>query len=301
MGFFAYAQSQIESLMDGVVETAQSSFAESLASITTGAVTLYIVFYGYMVLLGKVNSPVRELLWKGASFALILAFVNNSNGLLTLAGGAVQDLSTIGSGGSAVGMAFLDELMDKSFDLAIELYDQGDMVSGSLAFILVTLSFGLLFVTIFSVIVISQFVTFFLLAFAPLFIFCLMWGWLKDSFAQYLSALLGNALIIITVRLISGTIIQFASNALNGSSGSNVLLVGITCCLFCYIFFKLITRAIDIVSNLSKVTVDKFPSQSNSSNMNAREMQFRQMEMQQQQTQLLQNMSRSLEKLTKEK
>ena len=300
MGFFAYAQSQIESLMDGIVETAQSNFAESLGAITTGAVTLYIIVYGYMVLFGKVNSPVRELLWKGASFIIILAFVNNSGGLLTLAGGAVQELSTIGSGGSAVGMDFLDELMDKSFDLAIELYDQGDMVSGSLAFILVTLSFGFLFVTIFSVIVISQFVTFFLLAFAPLFIFCLMWGWLKDSFAQYLSALLGNA-IIITVRLISGTIIQFASNALNGSSGSNVLLVGITCCLFCYIFFKLITRAIDIVSNLSKVTVDKFPSQSNSSNMNAREMQFRQMEMQQQQTQLLQNMSRSLEKLTKEK
>ena len=149
MGFFAYAQSQIESLMDGIVETAQSNFAQSLSEITTGAVTLYIFVYGYMVLFGKVNSPVRELLWKGASFIIILAFVNNSGGLLTLAGGAVQELSTIGSGGSAVGMDFLDELMDKSFDLAIELYDQGDMVSGSLAFILVTLSFGFLFVTIF--------------------------------------------------------------------------------------------------------------------------------------------------------
>ena len=90
MGFFAYAQSQIESLMDGIVETAQSNFAQSLSEITTGAVTLYIIVYGYMVLSGKVNSPVRELLWKGASFIIILAFVNNSGGLLTLAGGAVQ-------------------------------------------------------------------------------------------------------------------------------------------------------------------------------------------------------------------
>ena len=60
MGFFAYAQSQIESLMDGIVETAQSNFAQSLSEITTGAVTLYIIVYGYMVLSGKVNSPVRE-------------------------------------------------------------------------------------------------------------------------------------------------------------------------------------------------------------------------------------------------
>ena len=128
-----------------------------------------------------------------------------------------------------------------------------------------------------------------------------MWGWLKDSFAQYLSALLGNALILITVRMISNTILEYSSMALNGGDDSNVLAVGVTCILFCFIFYKLIYKAIDIVSNLSKVSVDRYPSQSNRSNLSSSQLQARQEQVQQQQTQLLQNMAQSLEKLTKEK
>ncbi|MBN6080098.1 type IV secretion system protein [Aggregatibacter actinomycetemcomitans] len=301
MGFFTYAQDQVESLMDGVVSTAQSSFADSLSTVTSTAITLYIVIYGYMVLAGKINSPLKELIWKGASFIIILAFVNNVDGLLKLAGEAVQELSTIGSGGSDVGMAFLDTQFRKAMKLGAALYDKGNIVSGSIAFLLIVGGFGLLFLTIFSVIVISQFITYFLLAFAPLFIFCLMWGWLKDSFAQYLSALLGNALILITVRMIANTILTYSEVALNNGENSNVLLVGTTSLIFCIIFYKLIYKAIDIVSNLSKVTVDKFPSQANKSNLSAQQAQSRQEQVQQQQTQLLQNMAQSLEKLTKEK
>ena len=124
MAIFKYAQTQIEGLLDGVVKTAQSSIAESLSTVTSTAITLYIVIYGYMVLAGKINSPLKELIWKGASFVIILAFVNNVDGLLTLGGEAVQELSTIGSGSSEIGMAFLDDLLDKAFDLGSALYDQ---------------------------------------------------------------------------------------------------------------------------------------------------------------------------------
>ena len=300
MGFFTYAQSQIESLMDGVIKVSQSNFASSVQSVMTVSITLYLFIYGYMVLSDKVNSPIKDIIWKCCSFVILIAFINNTGGILTLAGEAVQEISTLGSG-NAVGMGFLDEQFIKSNELGIKLYDNGNIVSGSIAFILVTGGFGLLFVTLFSVIVISQFITFFLLAFAPLFIFCLMWGWLKDSFARYLSALLGNALILITVRMISNTILEYSSMALNGGDDSNVLAVGVTCILFCFIFYKLIYKAIDIVSNLSKVSVDRYPSQSNRSNLSSSQLQARQEQVQQQQTQLLQNMAQSLEKLTKEK
>ncbi|WP_414429467.1 type IV secretion system protein, partial [Aggregatibacter actinomycetemcomitans] len=66
----------------------------------------------------------------------------------------------------------------------------------------------------------------------PLFTFCLMWGWLKDSFAQYLSALLGNALILITVRMIANTILTYSEVALNNGENSNVLLIGTTALIF---------------------------------------------------------------------
>ena len=83
----------------------------------------------YMVLAGKVQTPIYDLLWKLVSFAIIIAFINNAGGLLELAKGAIEDISTLGTAGKN-GIAFVDDQFEKVSELATKLGNRADWGAG---------------------------------------------------------------------------------------------------------------------------------------------------------------------------
>lgn len=258
-GIFTILDNFISNNMDAVVKIAQSNVANSISSILTASLTLYFIVYGYMVMAEKIQVPVKTLIWKLASFSIIIAFMQNSGGILTLAGQAVDQLSTIGSGGNT-SLQFLDDQFFRMYRLATKLWDTGSIFTGAIGFIGVMLAWGMTTVPIFGILLISKFTLYLLLGFAPLFIFCLMWGWLKQSFNNYLTALLSNALIIIVIRTIQTAIVNFFDTLANANTDVNVALIGVMFMGVAWVLWNLIMYIIAMVSRLMATTIDQFPA-----------------------------------------
>lgn len=257
-GIFTMVNDFIDGQMKTVVELTQTNVANSVSTILSVSVVAYLTFYGYMILADKVQSPIKSIIWKCVSFAIIIAFIQNAGGVLTLAGEAVEELSTIGSGGN-VGLAFLDDQYLRMYDLAIKLWDKGNIFTGAVGFLGVMLAWGFFTVPVFCIFVASKFTMFLLLGFAPLFVFCLMWGWLKQSFSNYLSALLGNALIILVIRTLQKVGVDFFDKfKYNGETAP--ALTGILLLAVAVILIFLYIHIIKTVEKLMSVTVDQIPT-----------------------------------------
>lgn len=273
-GIFTLINNFIDGQMHKAVEILQTNVANSVSNLILISVTTYLMFYGYMVLADKIQAPLKSVIWKTAGFAIIIAFVKNSGGILTLAGGAVEELSTIGSDGS-VGLQFLDDQYLRMYELAYNLWDKGNLFTGAVGFLGVMLAWGFFTVPVFCIFIVSKFTMFLLLGFAPLFLFFLMWGWLKQSFSNYLSALLGNAFIILVIRSLQKLGVdffdQFKYNGETAPALTGLLLLA-TAIILAYLYVYIIR----IVRNLMAVTVDQIPTLGTFGGLGAKQLEQKQ-------------------------
>lgn len=260
-GVFTYIDNAVSSVLTEAVKITQTNLSNSISNILTISVIMYIMVYGYMILADKIQSPFKSIVWKLTSFAIIIAFVQNAGGVLTLAGQAVEELSTIGSGGEA-GVGFLDDQYNRMAKLADTMSEQASMGTGWAVNILVLLAYVLMAVPIFSILIIAKFTMFFLLGIAPLFVFCLMWGWLKDSFSQYLTALISNALIVIVARTMQKSLFDIFES-LTKLGDMNVYMLAFIFVIVAWFSKDLLNYIIGVVSKLARVTADSFPESFN--------------------------------------
>lgn len=279
-GIFTLIDNFINGQVGNLVKVTQTNLSDSISTILMGSLTLYFIVYGYMVIAEKISVPFKTLLWKMASFVIIIAFMKNAGGILVLSGEAVSQLSTIGSDGEA-GLKFLDDQYIRMFKLADRLWDKGNVFTGAVGFLGVMLAWGLCTIPIFSILVISKFTLFLLLGFAPVFIFCLMWGWLKQSFNNYLTALLSNALIILVIRTIQKGIVDFFDKLGDVNTDVSVALIGVLFVGVAWVLWYLYIYIIAIVSRLMATTVDQFPARSilSQSKQEGQQQQFQQQQL----------------------
>lgn len=261
MGIFTYIDNAVSSVLTEAIKVTQTNLANSITSLITISITVYILVYGYMILADKIQSPFKSLLWKLVSFAIILAFIKNSGGVLTLAGEAVEELSTLGSDGH-VGVGFLDDQFERMAVLGDNMSSSATFGTGWFINSLVLLAYVLMAVPIFSILIISKFTMFFLLGIMPLFLFCLMWGWLKDSFSQYATALVSNALIVIVARTMQKSLFDFFEK-LTSLDNMNVYMLAFIFVIVAWFSKDLLFYIIGVVSKLSRVTADSFPTSLN--------------------------------------
>ncbi|HDR1236514.1 TriE protein [Pasteurella multocida] len=261
MGIFTYIDTSVSSVLTEAIKVTQTNLANSVTSLITVSITLYVAVYGYMILADKIQSPFKSIMWKLVSFAVILAFIQNSGGILTLAGQAVEELSTIGSNGQA-GVGFLDDQYERMSMLADKMSSKAEFGTGWFVNGLILLAYILMAVPIFSILIICKFTMFFLLGIAPLFLFCLMWGWLKDSFSQYATALVSNALIVIVARTMQKSLFEFFEK-LTSLDDMNVYMLAFMFVIIAWFSKDFLFYIIGVVGKLSRVTADSFPTSLN--------------------------------------
>jgi len=256
-GAFSRIDKFIDANMDNITNIISSYFASDLNVLLSSSLALYIVFYGYMVLAGKVQAPIEDLIWNLARFALLITFMNNGDGWLDLTKEAIKGLSSIGTG--STGLGFIDDQFKEVGKIATKVGEDAPYIIDGILQLIIWAGFLLSAVPSVLLILANKISMYILLAFLPLFIFCLMWGWLKESFNQYMSALLSNALVIIVITTLLKSVVTFFTS-FETKSGANVYLVTVAYFVTGFFGAFIIKYLAGICSNLMRVSIEKIPT-----------------------------------------
>lgn len=202
---FATLGKQLEQAINAATDGLQSTYMTDMAMIATAGGTLYVLFYGYCVLAGKIDSPLSDFAWNIARMCLIMAFVTNAGGLLTAASNAVTGLQTFASHGQNL-WSVLDTRANDIVFLINKIWGDASGISDSVLAVLKIVGLLPLILGVAAIakeLAFSQISLTILIAVMPIFIFCLMYGFLKQMFSKYLTLIIINVLKILFITVLS--------------------------------------------------------------------------------------------------
>ncbi|WP_325048021.1 type IV secretion system protein [Aggregatibacter actinomycetemcomitans] len=217
-------------------------------------INIIFIFWGGMILAGKVQAPVSEMIWKCISLSVIMSFLKGD--MLNMAKEAVKSLSELGG---VSGLSVLDKFYEDIFSLSNEVYDAESNPAAIFLWLIIWIGFILACVPFVLSILISKVTLYFLLGLAPIYIFCLMWGWLKDSFASYLSALITNAINLFAITLVYSLLISslLEKMTIQESTGKSPFFVAISTLVLGVVSGYLIRHIYSVISGISRVSVER--------------------------------------------
>lgn len=197
-----------------VLDGMTSTYGAWMAGIFTSSLTAYITWRGYQTLAGKLQRPVEDVVWDVAKMLIIMIFVTNAGGYLDMTAAAINGIRDGVSGGDSI-WAILDSVWERAQKLGATLYGMDDSkyfaFEGGFAEAIVWLSVAFLVGVSAFVNLIAEFILMLMLTTAPIFIFCLMWGWLRPMFNNWLQTIL----TCILTALFSGLALQVVINYIN--------------------------------------------------------------------------------------
>lgn len=252
---------EIDSIANQALSSVQSGYISGVLELAKIGLVLYVLVYGYAILAGKSQADLKSIIWDFTKLGIIVSILNGSGGILS---GLVdfvdeiKDFFTGSQGGSSYSL--LDTRLNDIATLALDIWKDADGVEESLLAILkmvALLPLILGFVACGSLIFYTEIVEKILLATAPIFIFCLMWGWLKDSFSQWLSAILGNALILLFTSVILKFSIKLADIAVGVNSQTNTFTSIVLCIIAGALSLSSVKWGREIALSLARVSVDR--------------------------------------------
>lgn len=212
-GVFTGLDSAVTNGLNEMTQGQMALFSSLMSTLTVSSITLYIIWRGYQTLAGKLQTPVADVVWDLARMGIIFAFVTNANGYLDAAISAINGLKDGFSGGENI-WEVLDTLWSKSQDLGQHLYDMDNStyvkLNGGFAEFLVWA--GTMVTLIISTIVnlCAEIILLLMTTTAPIFIWCLMYGFLRDMFNNWLK----NIFTVILTLLFSAYSLHIMINYL---------------------------------------------------------------------------------------
>ncbi|MFZ7216084.1 type IV secretion system protein [[Pasteurella] aerogenes] len=204
MRFFESIDYFVIQLLNSVSQSMSSNFASTLFTVIGVSLTIYFLGKGFAVMAGKIEAPATALIYDFATKMIIVAFMMNYGGYLDNALSIIDDLKTSLTGFSGNGIAgLMDDQLELGADIAGQLFDldQSEYVplEGSIASMFAWIGVAVsLFVPFF--IFITTTITLKLLTVtAPIFIFCLLYNFLRNTFNQWLQLILANILTVVFI------------------------------------------------------------------------------------------------------
>lgn len=207
--FFRTAHKLIEAVIDSATKGQLAEFIKFAIEMAQYGVTIYIIIYAMQTMAGRQKTPVPDFLWNMGKMAVIFMFVSNMDGLLDSAISGIDDLKNMLSGGIDPWL-WLDQLWVKGGQVARKIRELDTdtiplggflgswatyvgtilaLMSASVVFLVSELTIKLLTIT------------------APVFILCLMFGFLRQMFNNWLQTIFSSILTLMfaTLALRAGT------------------------------------------------------------------------------------------------
>jgi type IV secretion system protein VirB6 len=237
-GIFVGMSNAMNTGIDQVLQGQMSLFSSMMIGLVSSSITLYVCWFGYQTIAGKLQTPFSDVVWNLARMAIILAFVSNSGGYLDNVIAAINGLKEGFSGGESI-WAILDTLWMKAQTIGQELYNHDDStyvkLSGAFAQFLVWLG-TVLTLSITTVVTLgAELVLKLMCVTAPIFIFCLLYGFLLPMFNNWLRIIFSSILTIVfaslTLRVSITYLSQILDKATTGVDTGNIVTIGAQCLL----------------------------------------------------------------------
>lgn len=210
-GFFVKFNNTIMDAINKMGDTYQTQYATGIMGLMVGSITLYILWVGYCTLAGKNKTPVDDLVWNLARFAIITAFITNAGGYLTSLSEGMQGLKDGFSGGTSV-WATLDTLWESTQALATDIYQQDSnwvQIEGGIGMLAIWGGSIALMFTSAVVFLTADLTMSFMLITAPIFLFCLMFGFLRPMFNNWLQLIFSSILTVLFASLVITLAVDF--------------------------------------------------------------------------------------------
>lgn len=261
-GMFVGMNNTITDGLHAVLRGQTSVYGDMVSVIAVSSFTLFVTYRGYQTLAGKLQTPVEDLMWDVGRMLLIMTFVLNLDGWLDLAISAINGLIDGVSGDDNV-WVLLDTVWVKAQTIGQKLYQQDDStyvkLNGGIAEILVwggaivTLLFGSAVNLLARIIIVLMTTT------APLFIFCLLYGFLVPMFNNWLkiifTVILTTLFSALSIRIVISYLNGLLDKAVNFADSANIITLGVQCCVAGVISGVIIWFSAKIASALGSVAV----------------------------------------------
>ncbi|MBA0213249.1 type IV secretion system protein [Pectobacterium brasiliense] len=261
-GMFVGMNNTITDGLHAVLRGQTSVYGDMVSIIAVSSFTLFVTYRGYQTLAGKLQTPVEDVIWDVGRMLLIMTFVLNLDGWLDLAISAINGLTDGVSGDDNV-WVLLDTVWAKAQTIGQKLYQQDDStyvkLNGGIAQLLVwggvivTLLFGSAVNLLAGIIIVLMTTT------APLFIFCLLYGFLIPMFNNWLKIIFTVILTImfsaLSIRIVINYLNSLLDKAVNFADSANIITLGVQCCVAGVISGVIIWFSAKIANALGGVAV----------------------------------------------
>lgn len=241
-GTFEFIDKQ---LIGGVTQSTSGLMMEHssmVMGLAAASATIYIMWRGLQTLAGKLSTTMEDTMWDIMRMAIILSFVANVSGYLDGVIDAINGLKEGFSGGDNI-WQMLDTLWDNAKVLGKTLHDMDNSTyvkdEGMTAQFYVWLGIFILMLITAFVSMIAEVMILLLSITAPIFIFCLMYGFLRPMFNNWLQNIFAAILTVLFSSLSLRIVIKFMTKILAqsqaGAGQTNIVELGAQVCLagFC--------------------------------------------------------------------
>lgn len=220
---FAPIERTVLNLIQQGAASTSGGWAGTMITLISSCVALYIIGLGYMTLAGKLKQPLNELLWKLASICLIIAFLDHSEGWMSLITGGFYELKGT-LGGATVGS------LDNYLNSAMDVFDEISRTEGKLylficEFILFWMGLLLFLMAAFLTIMINEITFIIALAFIPIAIASLSHPATKGIFTAWINILLSSMFTLMVASMLLKVLNGLFMQIMSRDTGGNYLIL----------------------------------------------------------------------------
>ena len=237
-GIFVGMDKNIMDGLNAVLEGQTSTYGTMISVIVVSSFTLFILYRGYQTLGGKLQTPVEDVVWDVGRMLLITTFVLNRDGWLDTTIVAIEGLKHGVSGDDNV-WVLLDTIWEKTQTLGQTLFNLDTStyvkLNGGFAEVLVWGGAIVLLLAATFVNLLAEITILLMTTTSPLFIFCLLYGFLKPMFDNWLKTILTAILTImfsaLSIRIAINYLNKILDAATATSAESNMVTLAAQCLL----------------------------------------------------------------------
>ena len=254
----------IQQIIDAIRQVGTSDKVSELSILFSIIVTLVIMYKGYEVLMGRSQSPIRELTWDITGKLVAITFALNLGGWLDLTISAMDGLYEWAGGGTQM-YKNLDELFVSTTQLTNAIWTKSSGIADSVlaiaAMLLCYMGFVIATIPTLAIIVVTTFTQTLLVITAPIVFWLLIFKATKNVFTQWIGLLLSNTLVILLVGLFSQTFMDQVSTWINyfvkaTQTGVEVLKISIFFVIAAFVLVIMIISAKLFAEKIANVAMD---------------------------------------------
>jgi type IV secretion system protein VirB6 len=261
MGFFATFWSWLNGQLAGYIGDNTARLAGILEPAVVTLATIYVMVWGYLHLMGKINEPLDAGLKRIALIALVLGvglrlWLYNTLIVDTFYNAPAQLAAAMVGANDPVGT--IDAIWDSGGIVAGNLWDKGGLWKGDFGFYLagavVWCLMGILCVYAMFLIALSSIALALLLALGPLFIGLLFFDATRRFFSAWIAQLANYALITLLTVMVAALLLHVVQSyaAQTAARGSAILTVdALNMMLIAVLVFLVLRQVMPIASGLA--------------------------------------------------